>query len=78
MKKFWWIVQNTRGTNNHGSRRDGYIGSSYGPFSSRDDAVAELKRRVDGDKSHGSDWYVLEAVIAAKIPVPDIEVVELK
>jgi hypothetical protein len=78
MKKFWTVMAFGRGYNANAENRGVSLPAGLGQFNSKEAAVEELKRRVAADKNQTYDYYVLEAVTAAKVPVPEVDVVDLK
>lgn len=71
MKKFWVIGYRSR-------RSPGSIGISSPSFDNRAEAEDQLRRTCAGNEASQSvEWLLLEAVAAAKVPVPNIEVITL-
>lgn len=64
MKKFWMIYQQVND-------------AKLVRFDDKDEAIAEAKRKAHQSNA-GDPVYVLEAVIVARRPIPDIETTEIK
>lgn len=77
MKKFYLVLSCQAGARSQNGVPQVGV-NSYWP--TKQEAIDQMKRAMSANSKSGAnyDWYIAEGTVAALVPVPNVEIVELK